>query len=184
MLLFYLSMLETPEEKQRFAAIYEANRKLMFSVAKGILHDDFLAEDAVSEAFMKAISQFKTFHEISSNQTRKYLVVIVRNAAIDMYNRRRKVVEVSFGDSYETDHEQENVGAQLEYNELLKLTDQLPDIYKEVLYLAYILQLSTNEIADSLGITTNAVKQRLLRARQKMREVLKEVEAMEGVEAK
>ncbi len=51
MLPIYLALLETEEEKQKFGLIYEKYRKLMHWVAKGILNDDRLAEDAVHEAF-------------------------------------------------------------------------------------------------------------------------------------
>ena len=67
MLLFLLAMLETTEEKQKFAELYEANRDRMFSVAKGILRDNHLAEDAVQQAFLRLIRYPKKIESFSCN---------------------------------------------------------------------------------------------------------------------
>ena len=50
--------------------------------------------------------------------------------------------------------------------------DQLPDTYREVLLLRDIEELSTDEAAEALGVTPNAVKIRLHRARQALRTLL------------
>ena len=49
---------------------------------------------------------------------------------------------------------------------------RLPDSYREVLVLRDIEDLDTAEVADALGITSNAVKIRLHRARQALRTLL------------
>ena len=51
MLMMYLSIVETPEERSLFEQIYYTCRKQMFFVANGILNDEILAEDALQEAF-------------------------------------------------------------------------------------------------------------------------------------
>ena len=177
MLFFFLAMLETPEDKQKFAELYEANRGLMFSTAKAILHDDSFAEDAVHEAFVRLIKHFNKLEEFTCNQIRNYLVIIVKNAAIDIYNERRKMTEISFDEAYETDgrYADSALDARLDYEELLEVIDQLPEIYSEALYLSYHLGLSVNEIAASLSLSVSAVKLRLMRARQKLRALLEEV---------
>src|SRR5262249_27416501 len=50
--------------------------------------------------------------------------------------------------------------------------DRLPDTYRTVLLLRDIEELNTEEAADVLGITRNAVKIRLHRARQALRTLL------------
>ena len=177
MLFFFLSMLETPDEKQRFAQLYEANRHRMFGVALGVLHDEYLAEDAVNQAFLKLIRRFNKREDYSRDQMRNYLVIIVRNAAIDMYNDRRKIAEVPFDEGHELGgYEDEDFGAQMDYAELLEAMERLPEIYGEALYLAYHLGLSTSEIAGSLNLSVSAVKLRLMRARVKLRAILEGVD--------
>ncbi len=50
--------------------------------------------------------------------------------------------------------------------------DELPDGYREVLLVRDIEELSTEEAATLLGVSTSAVKTRLHRARQALRELL------------
>ena len=52
--------------------------------------------------------------------------------------------------------------------------DKLPDNYRTVLLLRDIEEMSTPEAADALGITENAVKIRLHRARQALRALIDE----------
>jgi len=180
MLNIFLAMLETAEEKQLFTRLYEDNRSRMFSVALGVLRDEHLAEDAVNQAFLKLIQGLRRFEDFDSSQLRNYLVIVVKSTAIDIYNKRRKVVEVSFDESHEVDskHKDASFHLQLEYDELLEVIEQLPEIYSEALYLSYHLGLTSSEIASSLNITVNAAKVRLTRARIQLRTMLEGIEAL------
>ena len=71
MLQFYLQLLETEEELQKFTQLYETYRKLMHWTAEGILHDEHLAEDAVHEAFLRIIQNFHQIREIPCPKTRR-----------------------------------------------------------------------------------------------------------------
>ena len=57
MLTFYLSLIETEEDKSKFENIYETYRKVMFYTANQILKDEYLAEDAVHSAFLRILKQ-------------------------------------------------------------------------------------------------------------------------------
>jgi len=177
MLYIFLAMLESPEEKKKFSELYREYRSRMFSVAHGILRDKHLAEDAVNQAFLKLIKSFKKIEDFSCNQTQDYLVVIVKNVAIDMYNGRRRIVEVSFDEAYDMDNKpmDDPLIEQLGYDALLEVIKQLPEIYCETLYLSSQLGFSVNEIARSLNLSSSAVKQRLMRARQKLSALLEEM---------
>ena len=45
-------MIETPKEKRKFVILYEKYKYLIQKVAMDVLHDSFLAEDAVHNAFV------------------------------------------------------------------------------------------------------------------------------------
>ena len=51
MLLYYLSLIETEEERQLFARLYELHKKQMHFVANQVLRNDTMSEDAVHNAF-------------------------------------------------------------------------------------------------------------------------------------
>ena len=58
MLICYLQMLDTPEEKIRFEQIYLKYRGLMYHVADSVLHNRQDAEDAVHNAFCGSSNSF------------------------------------------------------------------------------------------------------------------------------
>ena len=62
----------------------------MHWTAEGILHDEHLAEDAVHEAFLRIIQNFHQIEEILSPKTRSFVVIIVRNAALNMQKKRKR----------------------------------------------------------------------------------------------
>ena len=71
MLQFYLQLLDTAAEKEKFEKLYEQYRKLMMAEANAILKSKHLAEDAVQEAFLRIIKSFDYVEEILSPRTKR-----------------------------------------------------------------------------------------------------------------
>ena len=90
MLAFYLTLLDTTEEKGKFEQLYLLYRQDMFKTAYSILKNDFEAEDAVYEAFIIVIKNLEKISEIKCPQTHAYLIIIVKNLALKIYNERKK----------------------------------------------------------------------------------------------
>ncbi|MBR4020017.1 MAG: sigma-70 family RNA polymerase sigma factor, partial [Firmicutes bacterium] len=76
MLSLYLTLIDTDEDKIRFAKLYEQYRHLMFYIAKEILQDEHLSEDAVQEAFLRIAKNFHKVGEILCPETRNFTVII------------------------------------------------------------------------------------------------------------
>jgi len=172
MLPIYLAVIDTEQDKNKFEILYTTYRKLMFYIANRILKDQYLAEDAIHQAFLKIIENFDKIEDVHCHKTRSYIVIIVRNNAINMYNRRKRnttipLEQMEFCISDETYSRSED----LDY--LTKAVMKLPVIYKEVLTLKYVQALSNAEIAQTLGISEATVRKRLERARHKLQESLK-----------
>ena len=55
-----------------FVVIYEKYRYLMMKVAHDVLKDNFLAEDAVHEAFIKIAHNMQNIHDVESVETKRY----------------------------------------------------------------------------------------------------------------
>lgn len=175
MIAIYLSVIDTEQDKNKFEILYTTYRKLMFYVANRILEDQHLAEDAVHQAFLKIIENLDKIEGVHCHKTKSYIVIIVRNDAIDIYNRRKRnttvpLEQMEFCISDETYSRSED----LDY--LTKAVMKLPVIYKEVLTLKYVQELSNAEIAQTLGISEATVRKRLERARHKLEESIKQEE--------
>lgn len=87
--MIFLMMIDTPEEKRKFVILYEKYRYLMQKVATDVLRDCFLAEDAVHDAFMHLAKNMGKVDETDSVATKRYLITITKNAAIDIYRKKR-----------------------------------------------------------------------------------------------
>lgn len=85
-----LMMIDTPEDKRKFVILYEKYRYLMFKIARNILRDPYLAEDAVHDAFVHIAQNMNKIGEIESLYTKRYLVTVAKNAAIDLYRRQNR----------------------------------------------------------------------------------------------
>jgi RNA polymerase sigma-70 factor (ECF subfamily) len=59
-------------------------------------------------------------------------------------------------------------------NDLLKNVFELPKKYRIVVYLYYYEDYKIKEISELLNITESSIQTQLLRAREKLREILKE----------
>ena len=164
MLQLYLQLLDTEEEKQGFELLYETYRKLMHWVANNILRDEKLAEDAVHEAFLRIIKNFNKINEILCPETRSFVVIIVRNIALNMREKKKsedEFHEVKEDISFGFDETADEICRQEIINVIMSLSDAL----KEVLMLYGYFGYTISEIAKLLDITEDAAYKRLQRAR-------------------
>lgn len=177
MLYFYLSIIDTEEKKSKFELIYNQYRKLMFYISNEILSDETLAEDIVQDSFIKIIENLDAIEVVDSPATKRFIVIIVRNHSINVYNERKKKTPVPLTDVehmlfkemllYEpNDHDLEELG------EIGKAILQIPIIYRDVITLKYIDDFTNEEIAKFLNISEATVRKRIERAKQKIQELL------------
>lgn len=171
MLTVYISMLDSPEDKDLFEKMYIENRQDMYAVAYSVLKKKEDAEDAVHQSFLKIADNFTKISQMPCNELKAYIVIISRNTAINMYNSNKRRAERTAeltDDLSDPDYEYLSE----DYSRLIAAIRQLPQIYKDVLFLYYLQGFSAKQTAVQLGLTANAVRQRALRARQMLREII------------
>ncbi|MGN6182330.1 MAG: sigma-70 family RNA polymerase sigma factor [Thermoanaerobaculia bacterium] len=165
-----------------FEQLVRQQTPVLLRVARRFMKSEDDARDAVQDAFVAA---FKSIRNFGANaQLSTWLHRIVINACLMRLRTQRRRREEDLEDYLPrfrddghqvTPSQQWNETAEtiLERTELVGIVraeiDQLPDTYREVLLLRDIEELSTEETAAMLGITGNAVKIRLHRARQALR---------------
>ena len=172
MLIFFLSMLETDENKNKFTLLYEKYRKLMFYVANQILKDKYLSEDAVGQTFVKIIENIDNISDVDCHKTKSYIVIMVKNCAINLYRQRKSHPTVSLDEDIElADDRPFEID---EADALTRSIARLPIIYKNILTLKYVQEFPNKEIARLLGISEPTVRKRLERAKEKVQQLLNE----------
>ena len=168
----YLSMLDTDEDKRQFEILYTKYRQNMYAVAYSILHNTEDAEDAVHQAFIAIANNFEKIRQIPCQEIKAYIVVIIRNTSIDSYNRNKKKAE----HSAELDENHTAVDVDIleryDYKQLVKKISELPQIYKDIIFLYYLQGFSTKEISKMLNISPDNVWKRTERAKKLLKESL------------
>lgn len=153
------------------------------AVALRLLQNPADADDAVQEALLSAYRGFASFRADSRLAT--WLHRIVVNAALTRLRRTRRHDETQdldellprFADNGYPEHFQapwsssiDVLVARAETRESVRqMIDRLPESYRTVLILRDIEEVDTTEAAELLGISTAALKVRLHRARQALR---------------
>jgi len=178
MISFYLSLLDTPEEKSKFEQLYLLYRQDMFKMAYGILKNKYDTEDAVHEAFMRVMKKLTKISEINCPQTHAYLLIIVKRVALKILSKQTKTIVVDTDTVEITDDFglEEYVISNMEVERIKYILKQLSDDYYEVLFLELFMEFSISDIAEQLGLTYENTKKRLQRAKKKFREIAEEKE--------
>jgi RNA polymerase sigma-70 factor (ECF subfamily) len=172
-------------DEAAYEDLVRAESRHLLAVARRLLRNEEDAQDAVQQAFLSAFRALPSFNGQSRLST--WLHRIVTNAALMKMRTKGRRPEESIDDllpSYIEDghHVQQfsawNVRADTQLiraetsTQVRTAIDRLPQGYRTVLLLRDIEELSTDEAAQALGVTTNTVKIRLHRARQALVKLL------------
>lgn len=175
--MFTCALIADGHERVLFEDLYYKYRQHMYIIAFQIIKDAHLAEDVVSDTFIKIAKKIEFIASLSEKRQKDYILIMVRNQAIDLYRKKNKIQEDVFEettiDSYIQSSDDELL-ARIGHAYLVSAINKLPDLYKDALKLRCLYQLSTEETAAVLGLTVNGVNQRLFRAKLKLMEILKE----------
>ena len=177
MLSVYLSMLSSPADKGFIERLYNDYEQELFSAAYHILKNNSDAEDAVHEAFLSAVKNIHKLRTFSCHELRLYMIVIVRNAAKRIYNKRRKLNECDIDEFYDIESEssvEEQVLDSISVREIKSAMRELSDYEYELLYLHIIREYKPRDIAELMGISGENARQQLHRSRIKLIKILKE----------
>ncbi len=168
-----------------FEQLVRQHTAQLLRVARRFMDREEDARDAVQDAFISAFRSIGNFG--SSALLSTWLHRIAVNACLMKLRTRKRHPEENI-ENYlpkflEDGHQTvssvpwcESAESVLQRTELCQhvraCIDKLPDSYRETLLMRDIEELSTEETAELLGITANAVKIRLHRARQALRTLL------------
>jgi RNA polymerase sigma-70 factor, ECF subfamily len=195
-----------------FEDIVNKYKDKAMTLAMRILRNDEDAEDAIQEAFIKTFRAIvdKQFEERSKFST--YFYRIVYNTSIDFYKKHKsKTYSLISIDERRTDDDgnvtdiadfELNIDRNKYYmssafdvdkksleNEIQEIVNKylelIPEKYGTILTLFYINDLSHEEISETLKLPLGTVKNRIFRAKDKLKELLtakyKEEELLEFV---
>ena len=180
-------------EERAFETLVREHGARLLAVARRFLRNEEDARDALQDAFVSAYRSLDRFEANSRLST--WLHRIVVNACLMKLRTRRRrpeeAIEAFLPRFLEDGHQArpnaawegdvETLIARSEVRALVRASiNRLPETYRTVLLLRDIEELDTAQTARLLGVTANAVKIRLHRARQALRELLDPALRAEG----
>jgi len=173
MLMLFLSF-RTENEKEKFEFVYDRYKRLMLKKSFDILHDYELAQDAVSEAFIRVYKNLQKLDDLESGRTVSYLLIITRNISLTILSKQKKTAaaDLDLVETADTFDLESSVVENCAANELIDVVNKLKEELKAPFLLKYAYDMSHGEIAKVLKISENNVAVRVHRAKAKLSEML------------
>lgn len=172
------------DDRDFVSGIFEEYGKQMYSIALDILKNEHDADDALQETMYKIIKYVDKFADDDKSKIRNKIMIglraSIRNTSFRNYRKKQNK------NKYESDEEEVEIDIEDESaivddivikgedcrkikEALLGLSSDLQDTVN----LVYYCDFSYVEAAKFLGISDNAVRNRLYHARKKLKEVLR-----------
>jgi RNA polymerase sigma-70 factor (ECF subfamily) len=148
-------------EREAFALLVRRHNQRLFRAARAIVKTDVDAEDVLQQTWLEVFRHLSQFRGDASFAT--WATRIAINAALAAVRKQPVIAEVVDGPGGvgpDAEVERAEVGVLLE-----QCLNDIPQGNREVMVLRDVLELDTAETAACLGLTEEAVRVRLHRAR-------------------
>lgn len=165
----------THEESEKLERLYKIYEQPMYRIAFAVLRRSDLAEDAVSDAFMRIIGRLKKIGDPESDRTKAYIVKIIKSTSINIYrkNKRSLVRERPIDDETikipdsEQDVEEE-VEKAIDRQNRRNLFNKLSETDRDIISLRCGSEMSWKEVAERTSLSESTARKRFERARKNL----------------
>ncbi|MCI8614209.1 sigma-70 family RNA polymerase sigma factor [Parablautia intestinalis] len=151
-------------KQQQFVTEVLAAEKQLYGIARSMLKREVDCEDAIQNTLLRAYANLKTLR--NDKFFRTWLTRILINECYRILKKERHLVPYEEAENKSTEWENE-------YSEVYEALMTLKEPYRLAFVLHYIEGYSVKETARILKISETNAKQRLLRARSQLKEILK-----------
>ena len=163
------------QDRKSQKMLYKAFYGFAMAICLRYASDRDEAAEIMNTGFFKVFTKIESFD--ASRPFKAWLGRIMTNASIDHY---RANLKMAYADDLETAEHLDDgtyTDSNLNYQDLLKLIQKLPQAYRTVFNLFAIDGYSHEEIAEMLNINIGTSKSNLFKARQKLKQMIITAEA-------
>jgi RNA polymerase sigma-70 factor (ECF subfamily) len=156
--------------KQRFERLFKDSYPHMYRMAFSMVEDADDAKDAVNQVFTQ---MWKGKPDVSEESVRGYLLAATRNQCLHLLRQRQlqQQMEKELRQTAEKSSNEEREELLCELQQVIN--DNLTEQDRRVLQLHYEEEMTYQETATVLGISTSAVNKHITRSLAKIRETLR-----------
>ena len=167
-LIDYLQNDENADKSAAFSVLYSRHSVAVYNYCHRVFGDGYFADDIFQETFIKFIRVIQNKSEIDN--VRGYLLRSARNLSINFKrNNSHEFVELDEEQFYQIDNNFEEKELTKLINSALEL---LPNEHKEAFLLQNTNGMSYQEISNVTEVPISTVRNRIVRAKSKLREIL------------
>lgn len=165
------------EQYERFDRIYSETRDDLLRYLMLRTNAAPEAEDLFQEVYRRFYTRL-TRSVLPILDPRRYLFSVAKRVLAEYYRgaARKREAEQPLPEDFELISEEEPIDERLlreeRMDEIWRMLDREPDLNRRIFLLFYGYDRSQKQIASSLGITEEAVRQRLYRTRGRIRAML------------
>ena len=164
-----LTLIDDPNDRERFVQLHNTYEEYMFNIAMSILNSEALADETVQDCFLKIAEEFDRVGAVKSKETKAMLSIMVNK---EHYDRTEYIQE---DDDFVSDQLISDISSQVGYNQLVQEIKKLDDTYRDILGLRFIYEHTAKEISEILCIPLRTVETRIFRGRRIL------IEKLEGI---
>ena len=183
MIPLFILTIEDVSQRMFMEQLYLDHRSCMYRVAMGVLQHTQDSEDVIQAVFLTLCEKIPQLMRMSCYNLRSYIVISVRNAAIDLIRKRNRQPELLWGDETYLDTLLDTpvametaLFALMEQETLNQAILRLSKRDRVLLEMKYILGQKDADIAKVLGVTPDSVRPLLARVKNRLCAILKEEE--------
>lgn len=156
-------------DTEAFGKVYDAFLTPVYRYVVFRFPED-LAEDLVAEIFVKAWEKLHTYKAVPGVPFSAWLFRIARHAVVDAYRSQRGFEELSedLVDESRAANPHTSAERALSVAMVRKAINKLPRVYRDILLMHYVSELSHGEVARSLWLTEGYVRILKFRALKKL----------------
>ncbi len=179
-------------DTKAFDEILKRTQGLIYSLIMRYVHNASEADEIFQDVFFKVCKNKELFRE--SVSFKSWLVTICKNTCIDFTRKRKRafLTDSLDGDIRDDTHRpladkiasdtrspDENLTIQFENKEFETLLDKLPLEQRETFYLKVVMELTFEEIGNSMDCSSNTAKSRYRYALETLRGIVKRKQLFE-----
>ena len=166
-------------EKDALEAFYDRYSRPVFSLARYMLRDQSLAEEATQDIFLNLWLKAASYNP-DRGAPKSWFMSVAHHRIVDIIKSRNRRLQTSNSAPHELldlnpasgDNTEEAAHRNIARDEILEALGQLPEEQRRVLVMAYFEGYSQSEIASRLGEPLGTVKTRSRLGIQKLRAVM------------
>lgn len=156
-------------DKDEFCKLIRKNENSMYHFAFSVVKNDADASEVISESIFRAYKNYGSLKNTAS--FKPWILRIVHNTAVEMIRKNSKIITADYIDETADSGIENDI---IKKYSLRSAVNALKQPYRTVITLYYFEDLSTAKISQITDTDVATVKKQLSRAREILRNILKE----------